>query len=565
MHRRRFLKHLAAGGFGLSLRGRPLGPAVRGEAAADVLVVGGGVGGCAAALAAARHGLRVILTEETDWIGGQLTQQGVPPDEHPWVEQFGATRSYRRFRQAVRDYYRAWYPLTAEALADPVLNPGSCWVSSLCHEPRVALAVLEAMMAPYRAAGRLRVLLEHRPVRAEVDGDRVRAVTVRDERSGAERVLTAPFVLDATEQGDLLPMTGTEYVIGSEAQAATGEPHAASVARPDNVQAPTWCFALSYEPGADHTIEPPPDYAAWRAYVPALTPPWPGPLLSLTYSHPITLEPTTQPFDPRPGAERPGLWAYRRLADPARFRAGAQPGGTTLVNWPQNDYLGGNLVDVAPEVAARHAEAARRLSLSLCYWLQTEAPRPDGGTGWPGLRLRGDLMGTDHGLAKRPYIREARRIRAVFTVTEVHVGLEARRAVTGLPEGEVTAAPFPDSVGIGSYRIDLHPTTGGDNYVDIASLPFQIPLGALLPQRMTNLLPAAKNIGTTHITNGCYRLHPVEWNIGEAAGLLAVFCHRQGRRPHEVHADAAHRADFQRLLVQDGIELAWPDPRHTPR
>ena len=55
----------------------------------------------------------------------------------------------------------------------------------------------------------------------------------------------------------------------------------------------------------------------------------------------------------------------------------------------------------------------------------------------------------------------------------------------------------------------LHPSTGGDNYIDISSLPFQIPLGALIPERVTNLLPACKNLGVTHITNGCYRLHPV--------------------------------------------------------
>ena len=40
--------------------------------------------------------------------------------------------------------------------------------------------------------------------------------------------------------------------------------------------------------------------------------------------------------------------------------------------------------------------------------------------------------------------------------------------------------------------------------------------------RMENLLPAGKNLGTTHITNGCYRVHPVEWNIGESAGALAA-------------------------------------------
>ena len=51
----------------------------------DVAIVGGGFGGCAAAIAALRNGMRVVLTEETDWIGGQVTSQIVPPDEHPWV------------------------------------------------------------------------------------------------------------------------------------------------------------------------------------------------------------------------------------------------------------------------------------------------------------------------------------------------------------------------------------------------------------------------------------------------------------------------------------------------
>ena len=91
----------------------------------EVAVIGGGVGGCAAALAVARGGCRVVMTEETDWIGGQLTQQAVPPDEHPWIEQFGCTRSYREFRDRVRDTYRRNYPLTAEARRRRDLNPGN--------------------------------------------------------------------------------------------------------------------------------------------------------------------------------------------------------------------------------------------------------------------------------------------------------------------------------------------------------------------------------------------------------------------------------------------------------
>src|SRR5574338_1694295 len=80
----------------------------------DVAVIGGGTGGCAAALAALRNGMRVVMTEETDWVGGQLTSQAVPPDEHPWIEQFGCTRAYRQYRDGVREYYRRNYPLTTE-------------------------------------------------------------------------------------------------------------------------------------------------------------------------------------------------------------------------------------------------------------------------------------------------------------------------------------------------------------------------------------------------------------------------------------------------------------------
>ena len=114
------------------------------ELTTDILVVGGGTGGYAAALSAVRMGQNVILTEETGWIGGQLTAQGVPPDENPWIDQekTGCTATYRRFRDAVRAYYRRYYPLVDEAFSNPYLNPGQGNVSPLCIEPKVALAVL---------------------------------------------------------------------------------------------------------------------------------------------------------------------------------------------------------------------------------------------------------------------------------------------------------------------------------------------------------------------------------------------------------------------------------------
>ncbi len=531
---------------------------------ADVVILGGGVGGCAAALAAARAGCSVILTEETDWIGGQLTQQAVPPDEHPWIESFGCTRSYRRFRDGVRAYYRRHYPLTAEARDVPHLNPGNGLVSRLCHEPRVALAVLQGMLAPYLSSSRVQLLLQHKAIAAETKRDRVESVKVHDLRNNRSEVLTGAYFLDATELGDLLPLTGTEFVTGFESQKETGEPHAPAEAQPDNQQAFTFCFAVDYRPGEDHTIDKPDEYDFWRNYVPKLRPDWPGPLLSWKMSNPITLKERAVSFDPSgPGAGGMNLWRYRRILDRNNFLPGSYRGDMSLINWPQNDYWLGNLCNVKQEEFNRHVGRAKQLSLSLLYWMQTEAPRPDGGSGWKGLRLRPDVVDTGDGLAKYPYIREARRIRAEFTVVEQHVGTQARQKLTGKKGDELTAERFADSVGIGTYRIDLHPTSGGNNYLDISSLPFQIPLGALLPRRVENLLPACKNLGVTHITNGCYRLHPVEWNIGEAAGALAAFCLARKEPPRQVRKNGKLLTEFQKRLQDDGVELHWP--RLTPR
>lgn len=526
----------------------------------EILIVGGGLGGVAAALAALEAGRTVVLVEQYDWLGGQLTSQGVPVDEHPWIEEMGATRRYRRLRDGIRDYYRRHFPLTPEAAALPALNPGAATVSKLCSEPRVGVAVIDSMLAPWLSAGRLSLIKPAVAIGAHTDGDLVRSVTVRRLDENTELTIGARYVLDATETGELLPLTGTEYVTGFESRHETGEPSAPEEAQPGNWQAINICFAMDYVDG-DQTIAEPEQYQKWREVQPSF---WHGPLLGLVSPHPRTLAPAPRTLVPNTEedvfsieadqSKDPGdlnLWIYRRIAARGMFRPGFYSSDITLVNWPSIDYFEAPVVDVPPDVVASRLHDARQLSLSMLYWLQTEAPRPDGGTGLCGLRLRPDIMGTRDGLAQAPYIRESRRIRALTTVTENDVSMTVR--------GGAGARHFEDSVGIGMYRIDLHPSTGGDNYIDVPSSPFQIPLGALIPQRMRNLLPASKNIGTTHITNGCYRLHPVEWNIGEAAGALAATCIDDGVEPYHFHADAVRRRRFQESLVSQGVELSWPE------
>ena len=530
----------------------------------DVLIVGGGLGGVAAALAAARHGLRVHLTEEYAWLGGQLTSQGVPPDEHPWIEEIGCTASYRELRDGIRDHYRRHYPLTEAARAREDLNPGAGWVSKLCHEPRAGSAVLEAMVAPHTASRRLTVDRQVRPVDATTDGDAVTSVTLRSLPTGGEYTVEAAYVIDATETGDLLPLTGTEHVTGFESRTETGEPSAPDQAQPENVQALTYCFAVDHLEGEDHTIPRPKRYEHWRSVQPDF---WGAPLLSWTAPNPRTLAVGERHFSPNPGddalavtadqSQDPGdgnLWAFRRIIAKDLYAPGAFASDICLINWPSIDYFEKPVLEATEEQRNQRLSDAKQLSLSMLYWMQTEAPRPDGGIGWPGLRLRADVMGTADGLAMAPYHRESRRIRGLETVRE--------QDVSGQIRGDKGARSYPDSVGVGMYRIDLHPSTGGDNYIDVPAEPFEIPLGMLIPQRTTNLLAACKNVATTHITNGCYRLHPVEWNLGEAAGLLAVHCLEENTTPHAVHASPQQVAALQELLVADGVELHWPDTVH---
>lgn len=520
---------------------------------ASILIVGGGLGGVSAAIAALSLGATsVVLTEEFDWLGGQLTSQGVPLDEGPWIESGVGSRSYAMLRQGIRDQYRRRFPLTAAQLRAPVLNPGMGNVGTLCAEPAVASRVIEEMLGPWQGAGRLVILRRHRPITAETSEDRVGAITFLDLLSGRERVVEADFVIDATETGELLPLAGVEHVLGAEARENTGELHAVDgPANPLDQQALTWCMALSHHPDEDHRIDKPEGYEAFRNFRPPF---WPGPLFGWTVSNHVTHEPLERPLFAG-DSDAPSLfdlWHARRIAWRRGFEDGAYESDITIANWPQMDYWRRPALGVSDRDRQSALDECRRCSLSFLYWMQTEAPRHDGGQGYAGLRPRGDVLGTPDGLAQNVYWREGYRILAEQRLLEQHIGVAAR-------PGAMAAEPFADSVAIGAYRIDLHPSTVGDrDTVDIDCFPFQIPIGALLPVRMENLLPACKNLGTTRITSGAARVHPVEWSIGEASGALAAFSMARSVPPRAVRARPDLLEEFQAVLAGLGAPVAWP-------
>jgi len=510
----------------------------------DILIVGGGTGAVAAALAAARRGRNVRLIEETDWIGGQLTSQGVSAlDEHDHIESFGGTRSYYCLRNALRDHYRAWARKSSGSLH---FNPGNCWVSRLAFEPQVAVHVMMEMLRPHIESGHLSIHLRAKTAAVAVEGDRITSVTSvgLDDR----RVLQfrAAIVIDATELGDLLPLADVEYRLGAESAAETGEPHA----QPEEpkahcVQSLTYTFGLERRAQDEHyTIARPARYDYFRSSQPySLTIEVHGGEIYGEESGWLSYK----VLESMPGTKG-GLWTYRRLIDSSQF-CGQYPRDLAMINWPRNDYREAGITSDDALLNAAALQNAKRASLGFLYWLQTEAPSAGDRKGAPELRLEPAIMGTSDGLSKHPYIRECRRIRALRTIIEQDISAHFQKGPR--------SAHFEDSIGIGWYPIDIHRAGEDDVGTSCRTKPFQIPLGALIPIRVKNLIAGAKNIGTTHITNGCYRLHPVEWNIGEGAGALAAFSLETAKLPAVIATDALLISAFQASLLKEGIPLAW--------
>ena len=303
-------------------------------------------------------------------------------------------------------------------------------------------------------------------------------------------------------------------------------------AKPEWVQPLTFPLALERRPaGENHTIPEPADYAALKA----------------RQEYTIIDGGITRVFG---GGS--SWWTYRRVIAAGLFRDPDFLYDIATINTGANDYKGGIFPTGDAAQDAENLAQARQASLGYLYWLQTECPRDENPAkhGYPELKLHTDLFGTDDGLSPAPYIRESRRIRARHTIRQQDIAANHNPGPR--------AASMTDSCGIGDYMMDVHANSyTGEAGQWITTKPHQIALGALVPVRLENLLPACKNLGVTHLTNGAYRLHPIEWNVGEAAGALAFFCNGEGVTPAAVLEDPALLKTFQKMLLGAGVSLFW--------
>jgi FAD dependent oxidoreductase len=508
----------------------------------DIAIIGASLGGVLATWRAcqAPH-LRVALVAEYDWLGGQMTSQGVPPDEHHLIESGGASASYLAFRHAIRTHYLADANFIDHTELTEGTNPGDGWVSRLCFEPKLAAAYFENLLAPFVESGQLEILRHHKIVTATRDERLITAVDVYDNQQ-AHTTIKARYFCDATDTGDLLKHAKLPYRLGKESRHEFNEPDAPVIANTLDQQPVTFVMAVKKSDVVAQDAAPP-NYAMWRDYIvphygfKQFSTSMPGEGLGIVVSLPLFGE--GQALD---------WWRYRRIVS-ARNWLTVKP-EVSLINWAQNDFAIAPLLD-GDVAEAEVVDRAKNLSACFLYWLQHDAPHPNSDNkGYPYLQLDIEALGTADGFAQQVYVRESRRIAGLTTLTAsdiVHHG------------GKLTAFNHPQSVGVAWYNMDIHPTCVSGHGVNAKVRPFTLPLGVFVSRDCDNLIPACKNISVTHLVNAATRVHPIEWLIGEVAAMLASYAIANDVSLAVIANSDKHVRVFQAQLVAAGIPIQWDD------
>lgn len=504
----------------------------------DVAIIGGGFGSIPAAISILKNGFKVVITDEFDWLGGQVTSQALcVPDDLNIGDDIGSSKMYSEFRTRIRDLYKSKYKLSFFGNIQKHFCPGNARCSHIAAEPNIAYEAICHWLKPYIENGSLSIFTGYKPIASELENKKIKTITLSNPKH--EKItIQSKYFLDATEQGDTLPILNLPFMIGSEAQSEFNEPHAPVVANPLAVQSFTYCIAVEFRPGENHTIKEPDRFKYFKDKYKFF--------LSSAGS---TREEQAYFFKPRilkSGARIVPFWNYRSTLDLMNFEANQGLFTRAIINVESNDYLEDSII--TSKEPAKVMQDARELSRSYLYWLQTEAPRDEGGYGYPEVRPMPEATGTIDGIAQAPYIREGRRLRANTIITENDISTEC--------QPNARAKPFKDSVGLGGYAIDIHHSANDNNEsVWQGTRNYQIPLSALITNALDNFIVAGKSIGVTHIANGAYRLHPEEWAIGEAAGNLASYCMKSNK--NSVHLNKTELFNFQLNLIKSGIPIYW--------
>ncbi len=489
----------------------------------DVLIIGGGASGITAGIQAARMGAKVVIVEETPWLGGMLTSAGVGAIDGNNNLPSGL---WGEFREKLRAYYGG------------AKNVETGWVSNTLFEPRIGDSIWKAMAL--KEGQNLTILHGWYPIAVEKDGKRItsvkfESVNLDSAKTRAMMSLTGAVVIDATELGDLLALSGIKFDVGMESRTQTKEECAPEKAN-DIIQDLTWVAVLKdyrVERGekADRRIPKPANYDPKE---------FDGCCKESCYSIP--------PDSAAKLVDALKMLEYGRIPTPDFIRTGK--GAKYMLNWPRkgNDYYF-NPIGKTREERMKGYEEAKQVTLRFIYHIQTTL-------GFKYLGLPDDEFPTPDSLALIPYHREARRLQGVTRMT-INEALKP-----------YSNNLYRTAIAVGDYPVDHHhakyPNPKKLPTIDFPPIPsFSIPLGALIPNegskapspkqpstqatkqpstqatkqpsnQLGNLIAAEKCISVSNIINGSTRLQPCVMLIGQAAGALAALSVKDTIAPVQV-------------------------------
>lgn len=428
----------------------------------EILVVGAGAGGTAAALQGARRGRRVILVGEFPWLGGMLTSAGVAAPDGNELAAW-QTGMWGQFLRVLKQRQPEG------------LDHG--WVSLFTFDPALGAEIFAEWAAELPS---LTWIPNQAPLEVLKRGDRVLGVRFPDYE------IRAQITLDGTELGDLLALGeiphrwGWDWGADYDEPSAPKEPNQITQTYP--VQSPTWVFLLQ-------------DYGAESA----------------------------PKLDPRPcsnSALFAGAW---EKYGPEKFRNyGRLPQNRYMINWPLagNDY-GRDLNRLLTPERGTFLQEAYDHSYHFACFLQENFGRR-----WGLASPVFPHSNRHPAFALHPYFRESRRLLGQVTVTEQDLLPQGETAPLPLENQKIASIAIGNYANDHHYpgfEFPLAPKSRrwGGRWT---GTPFTVPYGALVPRSTLGFLVCEKNISVSHIANGSTRLQPLVMNLGQACGLAAALC-----------------------------------------
>ncbi|WP_432810247.1 FAD-dependent oxidoreductase [Pantanalinema sp. GBBB05] len=567
----------------------------------EVVVVGGSLGGVAAAAHAMQSGAKTCLIELSPWLGGQISAQGVSAiDESETMQaEQNFSKSWMTFKQLIAEQeikLPAWESLPPkQRMAD--LN--SCWVSGLCFLPEAGALASDRLLqsaARHAAGSRWATQTAFKGAEFDATGHDITAIyavqrTPRQPNYMPEGRLSkeiatwyawssdatfektplrlqAPpgkrlIVIDATDTGELIGWANIPYRLGAESQATSGEIHAPKRDNPSCTQAFTFPFVLAIRD----------DQGASKAA-----------LAKVKSDYAVTEHEQEYDLEGFPMFAGHSLFHYRRILSTTRNdpsdKGVPSAGDMTVINWNRgNDWgwmdppllLTDDQLDISGQrqnwlggmsvVALRHAE---NHALLFARWLLNRYPKPE----LPLSYLSGadSPMRTASGLSMIPYFREGRRIVGRPAYGQRRFAVRENDIRTDMEGGRDFSQT---AIALAHYDIDIHgcryrnwgpswEATGAP--ADEAKVrPIHIPIESLVPQGVNNMLVGGKAIAVTHITNAATRVHYGEWSVGSAAGATAAWLLKQNpatTTPADIVPQGKITA-LRRHLVSQGLRLDW--------